>query len=97
MKRRRYQTLDAKIMKLASSYKYTEALELINKYKVNKLTVTKSTLKGKYGLKPKDIESLSYIEVDNPHFKSAAPMKLYLRAEAHRLSLKKKRAKEKIK
>lgn len=81
-------------MELASSYKYSEALELVNKYKAKKLTVTKFTLKNKYGLKPKDIETLHYIEVENPIYKSAGLMKLYLRAEAHRLSLKKKRAKE---
>lgn len=80
-----------KIMELCSKIKYAEALEMLKTYKVKSLSVTKSTLKSKYGLKPKDIEKLHYIEVENPHFKNAGPMRLYLRDEAYRHSLRLKR------
>lgn len=91
MKKRAVST---KVMELCSNMKFVEALELLKKYKVKNLSVTKSTLKNKYELKPKYIEKLHYIEVDNPHFKNAGKMRLYLRAEAYYHSLKKKRNKE---
>lgn len=79
-------------MRLASCMKYEEALKLVDKFKLKKLTVTRETLKKKYGLKPKDIEKLHYIEAENPHFKNAGNMRLYLRAEAYYHSLKIKRS-----
>jgi hypothetical protein len=85
-------TAAAEVMRLASCFKYKEALELVRRFKVKNVTVTKLTLKKKYGLNSKEIESLDFIEVDNPHFKSAGNMKLYLRGEAYRLQLKKQRA-----
>jgi hypothetical protein len=68
-------------------------LKIMSNIRIKNLTVTKSTLKSKYGLKPKDIEKLNYIEVENPRFKNAGKMRLYLRAEAYNLSLKIKRSK----
>ena len=82
-----------KVMKLCSEMRYSESLELIKKYKVKRLSVTKATLKSKYGLKPKDIEKLHYIEVDNRMY-ATPPMRLYLRAEAFYYSNKLKRNKE---
>lgn len=81
-------------MRLASCKRYEEALELVRKHKLKHLTVTRTTLKTKYNLKPKDIEQLNYIEMQNPHFKSAGKMRLYLRAEAFNHSLKIKRSKK---
>jgi len=83
-----------KIRRLARHQRYDEALEMLKEYRVRRLSVTKSTLKSEFGLKPKDIEKLHFIEVENPEYKSAPPMKLYLRTEAHRLWLKKKKAEE---
>ena len=80
------------VMRLASCMKYKEALKLVGKFKLKNLTVTRETLKKKYGLKPKEIEKLNYIEADNPHFKSAGNMRLYLRAEAFYYSNKLKRS-----
>lgn len=80
-------------MRLASCKRYKEALEFVRKHKLKNLTVTRETLKSKYNLKPKDIEKLHYIEMDNPHFKSAGNMQLYLRAEAYNHLLKIKRSK----
>ncbi|GGK38359.1 MULTISPECIES: hypothetical protein [Flavobacteriaceae] len=82
------------VMRLASNRQYKEALNLLSRIKVKNLTVTRATLKSKYCLKPKDIEKLHYIEVDNPHVKSAGKMRLYLRAEAYNHSLKIKRSKK---
>ena len=81
------------VMRLASNKQYKKALSIISKIRIKNLTVTRATLKSKYGLKPKEIEKLNYIEVDNPIVKSAGKMRLYLRAEAHCLSLKIKRSK----
>jgi len=79
-------------MRLTSCKRYKEALKLVRKHKLKNLTVTRATLKRKYGLKPKDIEKLNYLEYANPHVKSAGNMRLYLRAEAFNLSLKIKRS-----
>ena len=81
------------VMRLASNKQYKKALKIMSNIRIKNLTVTKSTLKSKYGLKPKDIEKLNYIEVKNPRFKNAGKMRLYLRAEAYNLSLKIKRSK----
>lgn len=92
MRKSKTREVSVKVMELCSEMKYPEALELIKKYKVRGLSVTKATLKSKYGLKPKDIEKLHYIEVDNRLY-ATVPMRLYLRAEAYCLSLKIKRSK----
>jgi len=81
------------VMRLSSNKQYKKALKIMSNIRIKNLTVTKSTLKSKYGLKPKDIEKLNYIEVANPIVKSAGKMRLYLRAEAYNLSLKIKRSK----
>lgn len=91
MSKNRVREVSVKVMELCSEMKYPEALELIKKYKVKGLSVTKATLKSKYGLKPKDIEKLHYIEVDNRMY-ATAPMRLYLRAEAFYYSNKLKRS-----
>ena len=82
MSKNRVRKVSIKVMELCSNMEYAEALKLVKKYKTKSLTVTRETLKKKYGLKPQDIEKLHYIEVENPHFKSAGSMRLYLRAEA---------------
>ena len=40
--------------------------------------ICKSIAKNKYKLNDKDLINIEYIEVDNPHFKCAAKMKLFL-------------------
>jgi len=53
-------------------------LELIYRYKLKGFTVTISNLRGKLKLTDKEIENLNYLQVDNPYYKCAYPMKLYL-------------------
>jgi len=43
--------------------------------------ITKTRALEEYRLKPKDISHLTYHEVDNPHYKKAAPMVLYLHSQ----------------
>lgn len=83
---------ELEVEELCNKKKYQEALDLVKKYNISGVTLTKSKLKSKYGLKPKDIEKLNYIEVDNPHFSSAGNMRLYLRIEAFRYSNKLKQS-----
>lgn len=74
-----------KIIELENQSKYTLALELVRRYKPKDVTVTKGTLKKEYGLKNTEIEKMTFLKVDNPHFSSAAPMKLYLKSEAKKI------------
>lgn len=43
--------------------------------------ITKSRAQDEYRLKKEDLARLSWLEVPNPHFKIAAPMQLYLKAQ----------------
>jgi hypothetical protein len=45
-------------------------------------------------LKPADLENLRVHKVDNPHYKSAAPMRLYLLSQVQELSNRKWRTTE---
>lgn len=40
--------------------------------------ITKSRIKSEYRLKESDLDKLKFLEVDNPHYKVAGNMKLYL-------------------
>jgi hypothetical protein len=51
--------------------------------------ITKTRALGEYRLKPDDLESLGVHEVDNPYYKKAAPMQLYLLNQVTELSKKK--------
>ena len=57
---------------------YEFCLELIHRYKLSGLTVTKSKLKNLMKISEKQIGLLNFLEVDNPHYKCAKRMKLYL-------------------
>ncbi|PZO37321.1 MAG: hypothetical protein DCF19_19280 [Pseudanabaena frigida] len=56
-----------------------------NKYQY----ITKTRAIGEYRLKPNELESLGVHEVDNPYYKKAAPMQLYLLNQVEELSKKK--------
>ncbi|MBF2025927.1 MAG: restriction endonuclease [Oscillatoriales cyanobacterium C42_A2020_001] len=56
-----------------------------NKYRY----ITKTRALGEYRLKPSDLEGLGVHEVDNPYYKKAAPMQLYLLNQIEELSKKK--------
>lgn len=58
--------------------RYDNALEIIIKYRLKNYTITKSRAKSEYNLKDKDFKVLSYAAVDNPYYKCAPKMKLYL-------------------
>ncbi|MGE5943996.1 MAG: hypothetical protein ACM31G_06620 [Flavobacteriales bacterium] len=71
---------------LAKNKQYAKALDILRRFKIEGLSVTKSTLKKEFGLTPKEIEELNYIEVDNPYYKCAGPMRLYLKAEVEKIN-----------
>lgn len=48
--------------------------------------ITKTKAMGEYRLKSKDLEKLKRHEVDNPYYKKAAPMQLYLLNQVQELS-----------
>jgi hypothetical protein len=50
---------------------------------------TKTRALSEYRLKPSDLASLGMHEVDNPHYKKAAPMQLYLLRQVQELAEKK--------
>ena len=66
---------------LIKKRKWLSALELVRIKHLVGFTITKSTLKTLYGLKPKQIDLLNFLEVKNPHYKCSPPMKLYLIGE----------------
>ncbi len=51
--------------------------------------ITKTRALGEYRLKLNDLEHLGVHEVDNPYYKKAAPMQLYLLSQVEELSNKK--------
>jgi len=61
-----------------NSKDYEFCLELVYRYKLKGYTVTNATLKRTWAISPYEIEHLNYLEVTNPFFKCAKPMKLYL-------------------
>lgn len=67
---------------------YRKALKLVAEYRITNVTKSKGTIKEKYGIKEKDFKRLNYIEVDNPYYKTAGKMKLYLLAEVENKFIK---------
>jgi hypothetical protein len=60
---------------------YDNALRTIAKYRLRGYTITKSRAKSEYNMKDCDFRALSCSLVDNPYFKSAPKMRLYLKRE----------------
>jgi len=58
--------------------------------------VTKSRAKGEFGLSDGDLSTLSYRTAPNPHYRSAAPMCLYLLREVKRISKHKRAQKRRL-
>ena len=71
-------TVREEISRLTSLGQFDEALNLVLRFKVKGFTITHSTIKRDYKLPNNLIENLSFRAVKNPHYSSAAPMKLYL-------------------
>jgi hypothetical protein len=46
--------------------------------------ITKARALGEYRLRPIDLRELRVYEVDNPHYKKAAAMQLYLHSQLRR-------------
>lgn len=60
---------------------YDNALELIAQYKLQGFTMTKTRAKSEFNLKDDDFRALSCSIADNPYYKCAPKMKLYLLRE----------------
>ena len=71
-----------------------EIIKKIKNVKEQRITITKA--KKEYLLTDKDLESLKYESVQNPHYRSAAPMKLYLLSEIEELHDKKFKNKKEL-
>lgn len=61
--------------------RYDKALEIISHFKLKDFTITKTHVKSEYKLKESDFKVLSCAAVDNPYYKCAPKMKLYLKQE----------------
>lgn len=64
--------------KLVNSKCYKKAIEHLSRHRIKDVTITKSRAKAIYNLKEADFNKLKFIEVDNPYYKCAACMKLYM-------------------
>lgn len=60
---------------------FSEALNLVSRFKVSGWTITKSRAINEYGISKKSIEGLNHVLVANPYYRKAGDMKLYLIAE----------------
>jgi ribosomal protein L4 len=60
---------------------YRKALDIVRRFKVSNVTITKRSLKEKFKLSERQIKKLNFIEVDNPYYKCAGAMRLYLTDE----------------
>ncbi|CAG5081255.1 hypothetical protein [Parvicella tangerina] len=67
---------------------FGKAIRMAKYYKIKGVLVTRKTLKEEYQLSNEQIKKLQFIEVDNPHFKCAGNMKLYLKAQAKHIKAK---------
>ena len=72
---------EKEVMRLAKKGCYRKALDLVRRFKPVGLTTTKKSLKSVYGLTKAQIAKLNFIEVNNPHYICAGPMRLYLKME----------------
>lgn len=66
---------------LLESKQYDAALDVIHRYRIKDETVTQTTLKKDYKLSDDEISNLHYLNVKNPYYSSASPMKLFLHKE----------------
>ncbi|GAA5991453.1 hypothetical protein JCM10908_005712 [Rhodotorula pacifica] len=79
-----YVTRPAKHEKmLIRSIEWDEAIESVAKQRI-----TKTTARSGYKLSESELGQLPYVEKRNPHYRSAAPMQLYVEAKVERLAYK---------
>lgn len=75
---------------LISNKKFSEALALAAKYPLKDghesgYVICKTRLLDQYEVNENDLEKLNQIKKDNPHYKSMAPMILFLEEEAKKI------------
>lgn len=70
---------------LSKEKKWKESLDLVKRFKVIEVTMTKSRIMSECKVSQKDIEQLNFIEVSNPYYSVSAPMKLFLIAEVNHI------------
>ena len=68
--------VDGYVDQLLDQKKYTEALDLIGRFRVKGYTITQTSMRKIVSQKFQD--GLVYREIKNPIYATAAPMKLYL-------------------
>ncbi len=64
---------------------FTKALELAGRSRLSGYLITRTTVIQKYNTSKVKLRNVQFREVKNPHFSSAASMKLYLIAEIESL------------
>ncbi|HOZ14224.1 MAG TPA: hypothetical protein PK784_05510 [Tenuifilaceae bacterium] len=69
-------TLDA----LLDNLQYDEAIDFLYSHRIAGYTMTYSSIKEKYNIPKKKLieEKVRFIQLKNPHYACAAPMKCYL-------------------
>ena len=83
-------TLRRTFKKYVTQKCFRKAITFASRNKLKGVLSTKRTVEEKYGLSKLDISKLQFIEVENPHYKCMAPMRLYLIAQAEYFSAKNK-------
>ena len=80
----RKQELSNQVDELLKNKKYEKARDIVNYYKLKDYQICLTTLRQQYyyTYKAEREINLNYAEMENPHYSSAAPMRLYLEAEA---------------
>lgn len=63
-----------------SNHQYDEAIKMLSKHRISGYTMTYSSVKKKYNVSKKKLlaENVLYIELRNPYYACASPMKCYL-------------------
>jgi hypothetical protein len=64
---------------------FKKAIHLAQHFRIKGVMISKGTIKSNYPLTNKQISSLQYVEIDNPYYKCAGAMKLYLIAQIEHL------------
>lgn len=81
MKRITNDELQEIVQKCIDKKHFKKAIELHQGRRLAGFTISKSKAKSMYNLTDKDIKNIRFLEVDNPHYKCAPKMKLYLQKE----------------
>lgn len=89
LSKEKYESVIARIKRHSQNRCFKKAIELASHYKIKGVLITERTIREKYGLTKKQIENLQVIEIDNPYYKCAGNMRLFLLAQVEYVAMQK--------